>query len=379
MGMFFSSLHFHRTAALTHERVVEAVSAAWERQGYRRTSSPEGADVTLELLEAEGSAWFSLQSEDLDFSGLESIRELAAPLSRDLDTAVLAVSCDDSDYLFLNWIDEAAGLDAWANVGRCPGRVPRRSGFSAWRKIVPDLDTFRRVIKTDYVFAEESLLALAPILDLPETQSLPGIEEHPDAMRLYFACPDAPTSQGHPRLTFLVCDGEPCRAGKIEFLDVLNRGDASRGLAVAFTGPWVEHDEIRITDLRLESDFSKHPHSTQPLTLEKIQDQNGNWVLLAKAPHFPLPASRRMLSPMKQLSEDHARSFGVRFTPEGDSRKYLDIHVVFIPLEDPVGQCGWCVWAHSGSREAYIRQHNESWSRIPGQQDMLLDPNDYDL
>lgn len=379
MGLSFSSLHFRRTPTLTRERAAEAVCAAWERQGYRRVEYAQDAELTLELLGAEDSAWFSLQSEDLDLSGPDSMRRLAAPLSRDLGTAVLAVSCIDSDCLCLNWIDEAKKLDAWANVGSCPGPAPRRTRFHPWKKVVPDLSVFRRIIKADYLFAEEALHALAPILELRESQALPDGMEHPEALKLYFTCPDAPASQGHPKLVIPTFEQMPCRPETPFFLSAVNRGDPSRGLAIAFYGPWVEHDEIRITDLQLESDMDKYPRRTQPLTAEKTQDGKGNWILLAEVPHFPLPAARPTHSSMKQLREEFARSFGVRFTPMGASRKYLDISVIFIPLEDVSGQCGWCVWSHAGSREAYIRQYNELWSRIPNSGVELLDPNDYDL
>ena len=379
MGMFFSSLHFRRRPSLSRERVAEAVCAAWEQQGYRRTDSPGEATLTLDLLGSDDSAWFSLQSEDLDFSDFKSIRELAAPLSRKLKTAVLAISCADSDYLFLNWIDEAAGLDAWANVGRCPGRVPRRTGFSAWKKIVPNLAAFQQAIKADYLFAEESLHALATILDLPEAQTLPSPEPDPLAMRLYFAFPNAPASQGHPRLEITLYNRALCQPGKSTHVTALNRGDASKGLAVVFTGPWVENDEIHITDVQLESRMDRSPRSIQPLTLEKVRDEKGNLVLMAKVPQFPLPVPRKMLSTMKQLKEDFARSFLVRFTPEGESRKYLDINVFFVPLEELAGQCGWCVWAGYPSKEAYIRSYNEGWSKHPEAHVQLLNPEDYDL
>lgn len=380
MGMFFSSLHIHTAPGLTADAVADAISVAWGKQGYRRTEDPKDAALTLDLLSPEDGSWFSLQSEDLELNDPQSVKALAGPLSAELHTAVLAVSCFDSDYLFLNWIDDAKKLDAWANVGHCPGVVPRMTRFAPWEQCVDDPKAFRRIIKADRIFAEDVLAELAPLLDLPAAKALPVEEIRSGSRKLLFSLEAMPEAGEAPRLALPVFDLMPCTPGKDKIITAINRGGASRGLGIAFAGPWVERDEIRITALRLESCLDRYPRSILPLTAEKRQDANGNWILYAEVPDFPIPqAVSPGLSPMKKLREEFARTFGVRFTPEGDPRKFLDITVVFIPLENVQGQCGWCVWAKQASKEAFIRQYNETWSRNPKARVPALDPDDFDL
>lgn len=50
--------------------------------------------------------------------------------------------------------------------------------------------------------------------------------------------------------------------------------------------------------------------------------------------------------------------FGVRFTPHGNERKFLDIRVRFIPLAHPRGQCCWYAWKGHPSKVAYIEDYN---------------------
>ena len=83
---------------------------------------------------------------------------------------------------------------------------------------------------------------------------------------------------------------------------------------------------------------------------------------VAEIPRFQLlPGIKEGLPVRKAMDEEFKRKFGLRFTPEGNERKRLDITVHFIPLKNVSGRCDWCVWLHSGSKKAFIEQHNQSW------------------
>ena len=89
-------------------------------------------------------------------------------------------------------------------------------------------------------------------------------------------------------------------------------------------------------------------------------------------------------STMKESQE----SFGIRFEPKGNTRKFLDITVVIAPHENFIdGQCYWIVWAHHPSKREYIENHNKhilddiAEFNIPKEyaEHRLIDPEDYDL
>ncbi|MBP5294861.1 MAG: hypothetical protein J6Y95_03995, partial [Lachnospiraceae bacterium] len=82
----------------------------------------------------------------------------------------------------------------------------------------------------------------------------------------------------------------------------------------------------------------------------------------------------------KAMNEEFKREFGVRFTPEGNERKRLDIAVFLIPLKNyEEGQCGWCVWWPFKSKKAFIENHNRTWGTGLFSGPKLLDASALDL
>ncbi|MBR5745907.1 MAG: hypothetical protein IKX92_01455 [Clostridia bacterium] len=176
----------------------------------------------------------------------------------------------------------------------------------------------------------------------------------------------------------------PCEIGKDQCCFVINTGGKSKGIAIAFSGSYIEKEDVRFRDVQLEYSLDQHPRKTIPLSLEKKQTQTGQWIYYAELPDFPIREGVKEGLPWKRKSDEvRKRQFGVRFTPEGNPRKLLDITVHFIPLKNPEGQCGWCVWMYSGSKRAYIEEYNRSWGEIiekyHAQGIKLLNPSDYDL
>ena len=177
----------------------------------------------------------------------------------------------------------------------------------------------------------------------------------------------------------------PCEIGKDQCYFVVNTGGKTKGVAIAFSGSYVEQEELRFRDVRLEYALDRSPRKTIPLSLEKKQTQTGQWVYYAELPEFSIREGvKEGLSWKRKIDEEWKREFGVRFTPEGNPRKLLDITVHFIPLKNPEGQCGWCSWHQYGSKRAYIEEHNRSWSETmqkhhPVDGVKLLNIDDYDI
>lgn len=366
MGFFFSNLHIHKTKAVSLETTVPLITELMEKCGFHSVSGHEDADLTISLLDHAGE-WLSVCSDGLEFYTDEIIQELCFPLSQRLSTDVVTISCFDSDCLLLNLINADLGVNAWAKTGRYPG-IKKRSAPEKWKEIVKDVCRLKAILKKEYTFSEAALTELEPLLGLaPEQGSfcmerLAGNKLSGAIHTLGFALPETADKPAPPHLTIPTYSLTPCKMGESSFVSAVNAGGKSTGLAIAFSGNYVEHEEIWFHDVQLEYGFDRHPRPTIKLQLEKRQMQNGQWVYYAEIPQFQLlPGIKEGLPVRKAMDEEFKRKFGLRFTPEGNERKRLDITVHFIPLRNVSGRCDWCVWLHSGSKKAFIEQYNQNW------------------
>lgn len=382
MGFFFSNLQIRKTETVSKDTAFALLAERLEARGFSRVGKADEADLTVSVFDTNGK-WISVCSDGIEFDTETSVQSICNPLSQQLKTDVLTVSCFDSDCLLLHRINQISGLDAWAKVGRYPG-MKQRSTPAKWKGLVSDVALWTAALKEEQVFAEDALVKLEPLLELLPDQGrfcseliAEGLYE--SAESFFFALPEAEKPKP-PQLSLHLPSMMPCDIGKDTFVSAINTGGKSFGIAIAFSGSYVETDEIRFRDVQLEFDFDRHPRPTVPLSLEKRQTQDGRWIYYAEAPQFQLPSGvKEGLPPMKALKEQFRRGFGLRFTPEGNARKRLDITVHFIPLKNPEGQCAWCVWMFSGSKRAFVAQHNQTWAQHQPHGAPLLDENELDL
>ena len=385
MGFFFSNLHVRRTAGLTAEGFRTMLEALLKRQGFLPAESSESADLSVFICDAEGP-WISVCSDGLDFYSEESVRDICNPLSEQLASDVLTVSCFDSDCLLLNLINRSRKTDARAKVGHFEG-VRQRTTPKRWEGLVGDFEQWQALLKQDYLFAEDALDGIEPQLGLLPGQGRFCPERIPAAgtgqtIIWYLSLPETADKPKLPELKMYLYDATPCEMGQEKFISAINAGGESTGLAVAFSGSYVENEEIRFRDVRLEYDFGRDSRPGIPLQLVKRQTQDGQWTYYAEVPGFQLHSAVKEGLPFRKAMDlRFQREFGVRFTPEGNERKRLDITVHFIPLRNPAGQCSWYVWAFDGSRRAFV----ESWNRYEAEhhgewrEPRLLNMDDFDL
>ena len=86
----------------------------------------------------------------------EDIQKVAEPLSQCFETDIISAGCYDSDYLRLSLLNVCDGTDGWINVGRAEGmKLIRRTSLAPWKKVVDDMDALKKLVKAEYVFAEE--------------------------------------------------------------------------------------------------------------------------------------------------------------------------------------------------------------------------------
>ena len=387
MGWFFSNLHVRKTAEYDADSFRSTLTEILNAKGYVKKNSPDEADLSLSIYDA-GGKWVSVCSDGLDFYTEETIRDICNPLSESLSADVLTVSCFDSDCLILNRVNKKLDVVAWAKTGSYP-ELKIRSTPARWKDIVTDIAQWKSVLTQKYDFAEDALDGLEPLLGLTSGQGrfcdeLITEQFTEGIQTLYFNLPESASKSEPPKLSFTSPSLMPCEIGKDQCYFVINSGGKTKGVAIAFSGSYVEQEKIRFRDVQLEYDLDRYPRKTIPIQLEKRQMQNGQWIYYAELRDFPIREGvKEGLSWKRKSEEEWKRQFGVRFTPEGDPRKLLDITVHFIPLKNPEGQCGWCAWRWYGSKRAYIEELNRAKREIVeehhAQGIKFLNPDDYDL
>ncbi len=368
MGWFFSNLHINKSSGFDTNAFPLLLTEVLSAQGFQLKNDPEESDFSISVFDA-GGKWLSLCSDGLDFYTDESIQTICNPLSERLSTDIMTVSCFDSDCLLLNRINRKLDVVAWAKIGSYP-ELKVRSTPARWKDLVSDEALWKSILKQKNVFAEESLKCIEPLLGLESGQGhfcdeLISEEFAERVITCYFALPESISKTPPPKLTIPLYDLMPCKIGKDHCCFVVNTGKKTKGVAIAFSGNYVEHEEISFRDVQLEYALDQYPRKIIPLQLEKRKTQTGQWIYYAELPNFPIGEGVKEGLPWRRkFDAEFKRKFGVRFTPEGNPRKLLDITVHFIPLKNPEGQCGWCVWWHNGSKRAYIEAYNRTWGEI---------------
>lgn len=385
MGSWFSNFHIKKTGQQSKDELARLLDNILRQQGWL-PASEDDADGGFAISCKSDSQWFSVYSDIFSFEDPKAFAVLSQPLSLGLKTDILGISCYDSDYMYLNLINAVDGVDAWLGVGSAAGLgITRRNKPSAWKGRVRDFEKFTQAVKSKYVFAEEALAELSGCLGLPmalataEYEYLDMLPEDTETSRFYFQLPEGANTKAPPRLVHQTFSLMPCRCGHPSMVDLINDGGESRGLSVYFLGPYVEKDEITFSKVCFVQ-WKNGKIFDSPIQLEKIRLEDGRWVYYYHDPGFRIPGKmERELPPSKKLQDERLkRSIILRFIPQGNPRKMLDISVVLVPDKNPEGQAVWNVLSCFGNKKEFIRQHNDIWRKHINCEHLLLDEADFD-
>ncbi len=378
MGSYFSNLHVNKdTASL--DSVREAICGHFTRMEYTVADSESG-DFFVELYAPEDSKWISVCSNSFTH---KDVIKLTKTMSAFLDAEALGISCFDSDYMFLYLQDYKKKLNLWLNIGDpYEMKPPRRSNLPSWKKYVSDFESFKEAASQDYVCAEDFLLEVEKHLDLPYAQSTRECLKCENTEKLYFAAPKGnlqPT-----KLQILRFNLRPCVPGKQTGCLVENKGAASKGIQIFFLGDYVKNDEIIMENVEFTYHNAAGESVDVPITLEKIKMDNGAFAYYWKDEDFNIPEVPPFnLPPRVRQDEVYNRAFGIRYTPVGNERKFLDICIVFDPLENsPQGHCWWMVYGYHKTKREYIEYtnaENRKSAELFGFSLDPIDPDKYDL
>ena len=383
MGSFFSNVHIKKQNEVGVETVASCLIQGMEQAGYKQADKEEFKAMIAIFAPKEGD-WITVASDVIQWESAEEVSAYLTPFSKDIGTDVLAVSCFDSDYLFINWINAKRKVDAWMNVGKSPEiPCPRRTNAAAWKKVIKQHEPLKRLRKEAYVFAEEFMEPFGALIGLPAaqgclTQEMFGVDiGAAETCTLYFAEEERQEEQQEelPELWNMAVPFLPYRMEEEGFVSAINRGGRSKGLGIGIYIEGKKEDEITFSDVKLCTDFEKRPLNIRPITLEKRQLANGEWAYWWEDENLPLRP--KISGERNRELRELGRSMTLWFTPHGNPRKAMDIAVTFVPLENRIkGQCTWCCWWKYGSKAAFIQANNEQLKRGSG---IFLNPDDYDL
>lgn len=365
MGSWFSNLHIRKRDSVTTETVVSCIHSIMALHGYEPATSESDADGTVAVITVPGSQWISVCSEQLAHDDSESCKRIAMPISEQLCTDVLGIACFDSDYLYLNLFNAQEQADAWVGIGK--GKevgIDRRTGVTAWKKKVMDYPAFSAAAKQKYVCTEQFLTQAERCLALPAVQGMVTLREAEllgKTEMLHFRLKEDSVIPQTPELVLNYYDSLlPCLVDRCSKLSIYSVGMESYGLSVYFSGFGVEDGTLTFSEVCLGRN-----RRLVPITLEKMQLSDGQWVYGYHDPYFPIPAGpSRRLKREKRWELMVERGIYLEFVPRGDSRKTLDITVTVVPDQNPEGQIQWNVWKPWGSKGAFIVHHNKTWKRV---------------
>lgn len=388
MGSWFSNLHVRKTGELSKDRICSCISSLLTEQGYTLAANMEEADVTVAVVAPNNSRWISICSKAFAHDDPDSCKAIAMPLSSRLHTDILGIACFDSDYLYLNLINADENVDAWVGIGA--GKelgITRRNNLTAWKKKIANNLNFSVTVKKEYICTEGFLEEIEGSLELPAEQgsiSLDYLKDtslQQDALFLYFCKAEESHSKGPNIQICYMRYAVPCFDGKENSVTFLNTGNEFCGLSVYFLGPYVEHEEISFSDIRL----GYLRESFRELELQKIQLSGGQWAYYSHIPDILIPSGiRGRMKPEKRYQLEQERMRKISFIPHGNPRKMLDITILITPDGDPGNQAKWNIWQQHGTKEEFIKHHNKIWKQVrafesdPNQLLPLLKLEDFD-
>ena len=303
----------------------------------QRVESEKDADIETRLITAKGSKWITIISDRLD-GDYEFMEKLQFDIAEKEKLPALTVCCIDSDFVYLQLLEPDGGR-LFASTGRSyEGRMPIVEHPLRWRKYLSSLPAFHMALAKKQVFAEDNLAKAAPALNMDIEQARAMMDSEYgecDVKRYFFSFPNYDPDRELPLLNY--CRLPPNFYEGENTLEVENARDRGRGVKVEFSGPVIDGNKAEISKVQL---FDAETDKSSELALTRAKDAEGNALLIAEAPDFPLP---RVMDDRLPTRMAEMRKLYVSYTvtvPGGALLKNEDrMSVRVIPLQNPDGWC----------------------------------------
>lgn len=352
MGLFFSNIHIKKTDSVSVDDLKLFLLEDMTSKGYKQLDNPDVAEIRVAIYAPKSSSWITVASDCFNFNDNNDTTAVAEPISKRFHTSIIAMACMDSDYAFMHLINVSEEVDGWINSGLpYEGiKLPRRTSVTPWKSVVSNFDEFKQSVKEKSPFAEDVLFSTAEYIGMDKSQC--GLEadrtdtlvlDTEDLTLLYFSLPEG-TKKELPKLRIDLYDLMPCRADFNSVVFVNNKGSKSKGIAIMFTGDYIENDDVTIYDVTFESDYGSDKRKITPITLEKRLANDGTYILWWEDKNFQIPpAVNPDLPYIRRDRLEFEKQFGVRFFVKGNSQKFRDVEVYILPLENV--QDGYACWS----------------------------------
>ena len=364
MGKFFKNIHIKKDNKIDINSLKESFVSLMISNGYKVEDKKDIADGKITIFSSSDSKWITVFSDLFEINNSKDFRNIYDSLG--IKNDFLGIYCYDSDYVGLNLINDNDGVDAWVNIGMsCEIKSIRKSNFKDWKYRISNLEKFKELSKKEYTFAEDFLDYSGEFFELPLKQAVMqgGVdifEDDDKIYEIYFSIANNSIKKELPKLEIVLPTLVPCIPGETQVISAYNNGGESRGLSVLLFGDFVEKEEITFTETYLQYKIKKQ-YKLIPIKFEKVKINNDLWVYMWKDENFYIPPKvKEELPLMKKEKLVFERTFSIRFVPNGNNRKFLDIKVCFIPIKNSKeGQCTWYVWKRFSSKREFLEEENQ--------------------
>ena len=170
MGNFFTSIQIQNHEQLVKEQFIELFCSKMKENGFV-IGSEDDNEISYALLFSNNSKWVSVASEAYE-QGNETVRKDAARLAKMMNAHCINITVVDSDFAMLDmYSDTGKKLDT-AVIGRADDymddEIPalKKTVWSDLLRKDSTWECFTEVQQGDYVFAEDGLKELAPLLGM---------------------------------------------------------------------------------------------------------------------------------------------------------------------------------------------------------------------
>lgn len=170
MGNFFTSIQIHNPEQLSKEQFIELFCNKMKENGFV-VGNAEDHEISYVLAFADNCKWVSVSSEVYE-QGNAFIQKDAGNIAKMLNTCCINVTVVDSDFAMLDmYSNKGKKLDT-AVMGRADDYLgddipaPKKNAWSAILSEGSTWERFAEVQQGDYVFVEDGLSELAPLLGM---------------------------------------------------------------------------------------------------------------------------------------------------------------------------------------------------------------------
>lgn len=390
MGVTCSNIHIRKNDEYSALKLREIIKAEMSNRGFT-LSDNSGDDVcTIKVYSPNTSNWVSFTMEALHLRDYEDIKGVAIRLVKLFNTDIIVSECIDSDWAYLGLFKAGKRNEGWINIGKnYDGKTIHKTNLALWKETVKNPPIIDTINNKQYIFAEEAIKEIAPMIDMDIDQAIfpasinRSLEE--SINYLYFKKTKESGSKTSTQLNIYEYGLKPCTLGKPNVVFVYNKGQSSQGIGILFTGDYIENNEITFDNISFESDYGDiNKRRIRPIELKRVKCNDGKYGLYWEDKTFIIPSGvAENLTSAKLVEKTYNRIFGVRFTPNGNKKKVLDIMIHFIPLNCKSGRDVWYVYRGHKSKADYIKWYNNMQKEFDklssGLKTEVLNPDDFDI